>query len=217
MALESQGIQVLRLTSSISQIPTTRMTVTSSVISASAAATWTEYVGSTARYFYLSISTEVLYRIKSMTTNSINIYGTFQTLGATDIRIYAPSYEKIGAVTQVNVPTGQNTVIDITDFDSTARQRLIGVPDEGQMDVAVNYLATNAAQQRIIEDRKNRTQGRYVVMWTDETASDTTHPTWCEFLAYPTGFVVAGKVDDKVTAQITLQIDGEVRWTEKST
>jgi allophanate hydrolase subunit 1 len=95
-------------------------------------------------------------------------------------------------------------VIDITNLSSTAHEKLMGLPDEGQFTIDINYDPDNAAHIALRNARKTRTRVEFQVTLTDSTA------TMLTFWGYVLGFAISGGVDKQVTASITVEIDGPV-------
>jgi acetylornithine deacetylase/succinyl-diaminopimelate desuccinylase-like protein len=116
------------------------------------------------------------------------------------------SFVTIANVIDFSGPGGQASVIDITSLASTAREKRMGLPDEGQLTLNLNLDPDANSHQLIRDARKNRTQCEFRVTLTDST------PTTLTFLGYVLGFVVSGAVDDVVKAAITIEIDGAVAW-----
>lgn len=50
---------------------------------------------------------------------------------------------------------GSASVIDVTDLQSDAKEKLIGLPDEGQASLSLNYIPTDAGQILLEEARLN--------------------------------------------------------------
>jgi acetylornithine deacetylase/succinyl-diaminopimelate desuccinylase-like protein len=116
------------------------------------------------------------------------------------------AFQTIANVIDFSGPGGQASVIDITNLASTAREKRMGLPDEGQLTFNVNLDPDAASHQALRDARKNRTQCEFRVTLTDTTNTTLT------FLGYVLGFVVSGAVDDVVKAAITVEIDGAVTW-----
>ena len=100
--------------------------------------------------------------------------------------------QEIGEVTNFNGPGGAAAVIDITHLQSTAKEKLIGLRDEGQLSMSVNYNATDAGQVALIADRSARTKRKALIKFTDTATSAAV------FDAYCLQFQVQGVVDDKI-------------------
>jgi len=74
---------------------------------------------------------------------------------------------KIGEVTDFTGPGGAAAVIDITHLGSTAKEKMIGLRDEGQLSMTMNFVATDAGQITFISDRAARTKRTYVLKFND--------------------------------------------------
>ena len=129
-----------------------------------------------------------------------------QTTG-TNITLTGNTLTAIGEVTGFNGPSGSAAVIDVTNLGSTAKEKLIGLRDEGQLslDVLFNTDAT-ALHTAIRIDRAARTKRVYDIRYTDSTSK----PSADFFNAYVTGFSLTGGVDDSIKGSITLEITSAV-------
>jgi len=116
------------------------------------------------------------------------------------------SFADIGNITNFAGPGGQATPIDVSNLDSAFREKLIGLPDEGQFSFEVNLDPDNATHQALRNARAARTRLEMRITLTDTTATVLT------FYAYVLGFAINGAVDAAVKASITLEIDGAVSW-----
>lgn len=116
------------------------------------------------------------------------------------------SFSNIGNITDFSGPGGQAAVIDISNMDSTFREKLMGLPDEGQLTFNVNLDPDNSTHQALRANRAARTRTEFRITLTDAT------PTVGLFFAYVLGFVHSGGVDRAVKAAITLEIDGPIAW-----
>jgi len=94
---------------------------------------------------------------------------------------------------------------------------MIGIRDEGQVSMTLNYSPTDAGQVGLKDDRDNRTRGKYAIRLTDVTTGSSALPSWCYFNGYCLSFSISGAVDNKVTANTVLEIDGAVIWSTKVT
>lgn len=110
----------------------------------------------------------------------------------------------IGNVTGFSGPGGSASVIDATNLASTAKEKLMGLPDEGQFTIALNYDPDNASHVALRTARKARSLVEFKIALTDAT------PTNLTFFGYVLGFQIKGQIDDKITADLTIEIDGPV-------
>lgn len=116
------------------------------------------------------------------------------------------NFAAIGNITDFSGPGGQASVIDVSNLDSVMREKLMGLPDEGQLTFNVNLDPDDARHTQLRTARQNRTRTEFKLELTDST------PTTGIFWGYVLGFVISGGVDQAVKAAITIEIDGSVAW-----
>lgn len=112
----------------------------------------------------------------------------------------------VGNIVDFSGPGGQASVIDVSNLDSTFREKRMGLPDEGQFTLNVNLDPDNTAHIALKNNRAARTRTEFKITLTDST------PTILQFQGYILGFVLTGGVDAVVKAAITIEIDGPVTW-----
>lgn len=138
-----------------------------------------------------------------MTTNAIATQGTLLKRGDGG----GPEvFTAIGEVADISGPGGTANIIDATHLASTFREKVMGLPDEGQITFTLNYVPGDAQQQGLKTDRANRTLRNFQLVLTDagnETGS---------FAAYVIGFNLNIQAEDIVRASVTLEITGAVTW-----
>lgn len=120
------------------------------------------------------------------------------------------SSETFSTITEVKTfsgPGGSAAVIDVSDLSSTAREKRLGLKDEGQLSFTINYIPTNTQHALLRTQRSNRQLTSFQLVFTD-----TGNMTW-DFEAYVSGFSVSGAVDGVVEAQVTLEISGTITET----
>lgn len=136
-----------------------------------------------------------------MTTGAIYTQGTVIARG----NGASPEvFTAIGEVVDFTGPGGKSSIIDATHLGSTSKEKLIGLPDEGQFSMTLNYVPSDAMQQALRADRKAKVLRNFKVTLTDAGAEVQT------FSAFVMGFAISGKVDDKVVAKIDLEISGDL-------
>lgn len=106
---------------------------------------------------------------------------------------------KIGQVTGFNGPNQSAAVIDVTNLASTAKEKLVGVYDGGQISFNLNWAASNAGQLKVQKCFKNRTKGSINIELTGSVATGKT--VFGE--GYVTGLNITGAVDNKVSGDVT--------------
>lgn len=112
----------------------------------------------------------------------------------------------VGNIIDFSGPGGQASVIDVTNLDSTFREKKMGIPDEGQFTFNVNLDPDNTSHLALKNNRQSRTRTEFKITLTDST------PTVLHFFGYVLGLVISGGVDAVVKAAITIEIDGAVSW-----
>lgn len=116
------------------------------------------------------------------------------------------TYTTIGEVIDFTGPGGQATVIDVSKLSSTRKEKLMGLPDEGQFTFNLNLDPADTGQLAAKASRNAQTLKGYRLSMQD---AGTTVLTWD---AYCLAFNITGGVDKQVSASITLEITGEVTW-----
>lgn len=156
------------------------------------------------------------YPIKSVEATVIEIWGTFESTGSTSgIIVTGTSMIEVGEITDFTGPGGQAAVINMTHLQSTAKEKKIGLRDEGQLSLSVNFSPTDAGQQQCLADRAARLRRMYDIHYTDTSMGSSHWPSRDYFYGYCLGFSKSGAVDDKIPAQIVIEIDGPVIETTK--
>jgi predicted secreted protein len=139
-----------------------------------------------------------------MSSNAIEAQGTLLKIGSGASPI---TYTTIKEVKSFTGPGGSAAVIDVTDLSSTAKEKRMGLQDEGQLSFTVNYLPDDTQHDLLRTNRAARTLTPFQLIFTD------TSPTTWAFNAYVTGFSVSGAVDGVVEANVTLEITGSITET----
>jgi hypothetical protein len=123
--------------------------------------------------------------------------------------------ENIGQVMGFNGPTGSANVIDVTHLASTAKEKLIGLRDEGQLTLDTIYdTNATALHAALRDDRASRTKRIYDIKLTDAGTEANAQPTGLYFDAYVTNNSITGTVDDAVKGSVTLEIASAVRFID---
>jgi hypothetical protein len=115
----------------------------------------------------------------------------------------------IGEVISFDGPGGKAAIIDITNLASVAKEKLPGLPDEGQFTLTVNLTGLDAGQGELRDSRIAQELRHFKVTLVDGSVA--------AFDAYIMEFKVSGKADSKVEATIGMEITGLVAWTDPTT
>ena len=150
----------------------------------------------------------VIVRYVTDDTFAVAIDTTGKTLTASNGTITPLAWVEIGEVVSHDGPGGSAAVYETTHLQSTAKEKKVGLPDEGQLTLAINWcLKTDLGQQEASEARKDRTEKNFKLTFSDlSTAS---------FKGYVLGMSASGAVDDKVSGSITIEITGAVTWSHE--
>jgi hypothetical protein len=136
----------------------------------------------------------------------------------------------IPSVTAVPISTPSASNIDVTDLDSTAKEFIVGLVDNGSFTLTLNHISfgqTGAAAYEAFMGQAIGTSTTYVVAMADGTVAPTIDDT-TGVITYSTGrshrtftgiFGGAGdtfNVDDAVRATANITISGAITRTPKS-
>jgi predicted secreted protein len=133
-----------------------------------------------------------------MSTNAIKAQGTLLKLGAGS----PLSYTTIPELSSFSGPGGNASVIDVTDLASSAKEKLAGMNDNGQLGFELNFIPGNAQHLALRTAKENGTICSFQLVFTDGTI-------WT-FSAIVTGFATSGAIDGAVKASVTLEITGDI-------
>jgi hypothetical protein len=136
-----------------------------------------------------------------MSSNALEAQGVLLQIGSG----VGPTYASIQEIKTFSGPNGSATVIDVTDLSSSAKEKRLGLPDEGQLSFTINYIPKNTQHALLRTNRDARTLTPFKMIFTDGSPKST----WT-FNAYIQGFAVSGAVDGVVEANVTLEISGAI-------
>jgi len=115
------------------------------------------------------------------------------------------TFADIPEVKNFSGPGGSASVIDVTDIASTSKEKRMGLRDEGQLQLTINYIPDNPQHLALRTARAGRALTPFKITYTD-TAPAT---VWTLY-GYVTGFSVSGGVDNVIEAQVTIEITGSI-------
>ena len=114
------------------------------------------------------------------------------------------TYVAVNGVRTFSGPGGSANVIDATTLQSTGKEKLLGLKDEGQFTLSCVYLPTDAGQIRLQAVRTSGLSTGIRVTFSD--ADDTV----LEFDGFCMSFSISGGVDELTAAEIGIEITGAV-------
>jgi predicted secreted protein len=115
------------------------------------------------------------------------------------------TFVAVSEVVKIGGPSGSASIIDVTHLTSTAREKVLGLADEGQITLDLNYIPNDTQQANLRTDRANKSLRNFQIVIP--TPAQT-----ISFAAYVTGFSLDFAVDAKVACSITLEITGAVTF-----
>ncbi len=111
----------------------------------------------------------------------------------------------IGEVIGFSGPGMSANVIDVTNLVSTAKEKLVGVYDGGNVTLNVNMLVTDGGQTLMRESLVARTKGKLLIQLA--------YPATVQKIGvkgFVSGMNFTGSVDNKLAGDITIAISGGV-------
>lgn len=134
-----------------------------------------------------------------MSTSAVEAQGTKFRVAADGS---PPSFSDIPEIRTIGGPDGSAPTIDVTDLDSTAREYILGLKDEGAFSLGFMYRPANAVHAQLRAAWSARTKLRFQVDFTDNTR-------W-EFSGFVTGMPTSLGVDTVVEGTVNIKITGAI-------
>ena len=144
--------------------------------------------------------------VKNVTTNTfaVDVDTTGKAITGDAATATPVEWTEIGEVTDFSGPDGTASEIDTTHLQSTAKEFLMGLPDEGTISLSINWAPADTGQLAVKAARKARTKKDFKITYSDKSTAS--------FKGYVMGLSTDAAVDDKVNGSITLRVTGEVKW-----
>lgn len=133
-----------------------------------------------------------------MAANTVLAKGTLIEVESASAGVWST----IGEVLGFSGPGGSAKVIDVSNLASTRKEKRMGLPDEGQFSLDLNYYGSDTGQTRMYSLRNTSAQGNFRATLVDGSI-------WT-FAGFVLEFSISGSVDDVVKAKTTIEITGEV-------
>lgn len=110
----------------------------------------------------------------------------------------------VGEVTSIGGPSGQANIIDVTHSLSAAVEKLMGLPDEGQVTLGLNLVLGDGGQDELLNRRQAQSEDSYDIEFPDAAST-----VW-SFQGFCTGFSVDGSANEKWGATANVEVTGQV-------
>lgn len=131
---------------------------------------------------------------------------------------------RIAAITSIDSLGGPSSDIDITNLDSTAREYLVGLQDNGVASFGLNLRPADSSHNRIYE-LAGGARYKWAIGLSDGTAPPTiaagnvwglpTTRSWFTFEASVQEATTSFSTDDAVRVQAGLRVSGSILFTNK--
>lgn len=126
------------------------------------------------------------------------------TIGIGDGASPTEAFTTIAEVKSIDGPGGQTAEIDVTDLNSTAKEFVLGLQDEGDITLDMNYIPSNAQHAALRTLRGNGNENNFRITFTDSP-----NTTWT-FGARVKGFTINNSVDSVTGLSVTLRVTGAI-------
>jgi hypothetical protein len=147
--------------------------------------------------------TGVVIAVESTTVFWVDINSVGFTAHASAAGTFTPEeWVPVGEPVDFDGPGGSASVIDATHLGSTAREKIMGIPDEGQFTISLNRVFGNTGQKAVLLARSQRARKPFKVEYMDGSTQT--------FDGFVLQFSSSGGVDDKINGSITIEITGAV-------
>lgn len=138
-----------------------------------------------------------------MSSNALESQGIALYIDLGDVS--PTSWTQIPDVKNVNFRTGSASVIDVTDLSSLAKEKRMGLADEGQCTFTLMFRPKNTAHAELVAAKADRQSRDFRVVLTD-----TPTPTEYFFTGFVLSVPLSANVDAVIESNVTIEITGPV-------
>jgi hypothetical protein len=131
-------------------------------------------------------------------SNAIKAQGTLLKIGSGS----PVTYNAITEISSFSGPGGSAQVIDVTSLSSTAKEKMMGLHDNGQLSFEINYDPGNTQHELLRTNKAAATLTSFTLTFSDATV-------WT-FSAYVLSFQVQGAVDGVIKASVAIEVTGNI-------
>jgi hypothetical protein len=110
------------------------------------------------------------------------------------------TFAKIGQVTSIGAPSGEAADIDVTHLESEAKEYLVGLPDEGSIEIGMNAIAGDAGHDNLIDAKDTQERRWLKIIWSN---GDVWH-----IMALVKKYTWSAGVDAKIEAAASFRTSG---------
>ncbi|MFZ5745277.1 MAG: phage tail tube protein [Pseudomonadota bacterium] len=77
------------------------------------------------------------------------------------------TFAKIGEVSNIGAPSGEAADIDTTHLESAAKEYLVGLPDEGNIEIAMNAISGDPGHDELIAAKDDQSRRWVKITWSN--------------------------------------------------
>lgn len=137
-----------------------------------------------------------------MSSNALESQGTALYIDTGDV---SPTvWTQIPDMRDLNFRTGAAAVIDVTDLSSTAKEKRMGLADEGQCTFTLMFRPADPAHAELVAAKADRQIRDFRVVMTDTGATEY------RFSGFVLSVPISTSVDAVVESAVTIEITGAV-------
>ncbi|MDR5801202.1 phage tail tube protein [Caballeronia sp. LZ001] len=137
-----------------------------------------------------------------MTSTAISSQGSSFSVNTAASGAAQPTWTKVANVKSYSGFDGTATEIDVTDLDSTAKEKRLGLQDNGSFSLDLNVNYSDPGQSAMLAARAAGTSKQFKLGLPDGSAKT--------FFAFVKSFPIAGGTDTVLTSTVALTITGDV-------
>jgi len=117
-------------------------------------------------------------------------------------------------VVDLSGPNSQGSEIDVTSFDSTAKEFLMGLRDEGTISINILRDTSSTGQNRLIADQAARTRRMLTIDFSTLVMEASAVGSRLNMQAFVQSFAYSAGADDALKAAVSFRITGAVNTTK---
>ena len=138
-----------------------------------------------------------------MSSNALESQGIALYIDLGDVS--PTTWTQVPDARDINFRTGSATVIDVTDLSSLAKEKRMGLADEGQCTFTLMFRPNNTAHAELVQAKADRQSRDFKVVLTD-----TPNPTTYYFTGFVLSVPISASVDAVIESNVTIEITGPV-------
>lgn len=126
------------------------------------------------------------------------------------------SGDLVGEVQNIGDMELSANVIEVSKYGSAYKGKLVGQKDSGTIDISLNWVpdsSTQSAQALMQSSYSSGAKVYFVVVWADAGSGLAA----CEFSGYVQSYSISQPLEDVVTVNVSINIDGAVTFDTDGT